>query len=89
MRGNRDHNDTATAIRALAEWHGVSYTQTATDILGHHITRLSGDEVELDEPAFLLLALRRAGHITSSEAARLHGDYLRAKYEGSVARIHF
>jgi hypothetical protein len=37
--------------------------------------------VVLDEPAQLLLALRRGGYISSQEAARLHGDYLRAKYE--------
>jgi hypothetical protein len=77
----KSQQDAANAIRALAEKHRVSYAETATDILGHHITRLSGDDVELDEPALLLLALERAGHITGSEAARLHGDYLRAKYE--------
>jgi hypothetical protein len=77
-----DHlNATVVAIRALAERHKVSYRQTATDSLGAHITRLSGDDVNLDEPALLLIALERAGHITSVEAARLHGNYLRAKYE--------
>lgn len=69
------------AIRALADKHKVAYRETATDILGRHITRLAGDDVVLEEPTLLLLALRRAGHITSTEAARLHGDYLRAKYE--------
>jgi hypothetical protein len=69
------------AIRALADKHKVAYRETATDILGRHITRLAGDDVVLEEPARLLLALRRAGHITSTEAARLHGDYLRARYE--------
>jgi len=61
--------------------HHVRYRQTALDVFGSHVTRLSGDDVTLDEPALLLLALRRAGHISSEEAARLHGDYLRAKYE--------
>lgn len=69
------------AIRALAAKHKVAYRETPTDILGRHITRLAGDDVVLEEPALLLLALRRAGHITSTEAARLHGDYLRARYE--------
>ena len=69
------------AIRALADKHKVAYRETATDILGRHITRLAGDDVVLEEPSLLLLALRRAGHITSTEAARLHGDYLRARYE--------
>ncbi len=80
MQRTRDR-DPAVTIRALADKHKVAYAQTTSDLLGHHITRLSGDDVELDEPARLLLALRRAGHITSAEAAHLHGDYLRAKYE--------
>jgi hypothetical protein len=80
MQGTRT-NDAARAIRDLVERHHVTYAETASDILGRHITRLAGDDVELDEPALLLLALERAGHITSAEAARLHGDYLRAKYE--------
>jgi hypothetical protein len=37
--------------------------------------------VQLDEPARLLLGLRRAGHFSNAEAARLHGECLRAKYE--------
>ena len=78
-----DHNQETSAelaIRALAEKHKVAYRETATDILGHHITRLAGDDVVLDEPAQLLLALRRAGHISSADAARLHGEYLRARF---------
>jgi hypothetical protein len=80
MHGTQQ-NEAAAMIRELAERHKVRYAETATDVLGRHITRLSGDDVELDEPALLLLALERAGYITSAEAARLHGDYLRAKYE--------
>ena len=44
------------------------------------VARLAGDDVVLDEPAQLLLALRRAGHISSADAARLHGEYLRARF---------
>ena len=73
--------DTETAIRALAERYKIGYARTDSDVLGDHITRLSDDTVALDEPALLLLALERAGHLTSTEAARLHGAYLRAKYE--------
>jgi hypothetical protein len=76
------HQTSAEAtIRELAARYKVDYTRTASDVLGHHITRLSGDTVALDEPALLLLALERAGHLTSAAAARLHGEYLRAKYE--------
>jgi hypothetical protein len=71
----------AATIKALAERHHVSYRQTASDVFGDDVTRLAGDDVQLDEPGLLLLALRRAGHISKQEATRLHGDYLRAKYE--------
>ena len=81
MPDTRHLTDTENTIRALAARYKVAYAQTAADTLGHHITRLSGDTVALDEPALLLLALERAGHLTSAAAARLHGEYLRAKYE--------
>lgn len=76
-----EKDEAARAIRALAEHHEIAHAETVSDVLGRHIARLAGDEVELDEPALLLLALQRAGHVTREEAARLHGDYLRAKYE--------
>ncbi len=68
---------TATAIRELAEKHKVAYQEAATDVLGHHITRLSGDDVKLDATELLLLALERAGHVSGREAVRLHANYLR------------
>jgi hypothetical protein len=81
MSDEKPRSTAELAIRALANKYKVAYRETATDILGRHITRLAGDDVVLDEPALMLLALRRAGHITSAEAARLHGDYLRARFE--------
>ena len=57
MGATRDHSDTAATICALAERHKVAYTETATDLLGQHITRLAGDDVALDETELLLLAL--------------------------------
>ena len=68
-------------ILALARHHGVAYEATALDRMADDITRLSGDDVELDDPAQLLLALERSGRITPAEATRLHGAYLHAKYE--------
>jgi hypothetical protein len=69
--------DAEATIRALAERFNISYTETATDVLGHHITRLSGDDVQLDDTELLLLELERAGHINGVDAVRLHADYLR------------
>jgi len=40
---------TAARIRDLAEKYNVAYVQTQSDALAHHITRLAGDHVELDE----------------------------------------
>jgi hypothetical protein len=68
-------------ILSVARRHGVTYQPTALDELGNAMTRLAGDDVQLDEPARLLLGLRRAGHFSNAEAARLHGECLRAKYE--------
>jgi hypothetical protein len=68
--------DAAATIRALAAKYHVAYTETPADVLAHHITRLSGDEVQLDETELLLLALRRAGHIDGLDAVRLLAAYL-------------
>jgi hypothetical protein len=75
MHGTRQ-TDAADAIRALAQRHKVAYTETATDLLGHHITRLAGDDVKLDDIELLLLALERSGHVGGVEATRLHAAYL-------------
>jgi len=68
---------TAARIRNLARKHDVSYVRTKRDTLAHHITRLAGDDVELDEIEQLLIALQRAGHLTRIEAVRLQASYLR------------
>lgn len=64
------------AIRALAQRHKIACVETAADVLGHHITRLAGDEVELDETQRLLVALEKAGTISGRDAVRLHAAYL-------------
>jgi hypothetical protein len=77
MHETRSQTPTAAAIRALAERHGVAYKRTASDVLAHHITRLSGDDVVLDELEVLLIALQRAGHVSRTEAVLMQADYLR------------
>ncbi len=76
MHGTPCHTDTAAAMRALANKYRIAYAETATDILGHQITRLAGDDVALDDTVLLLLALERAGHVSPTDAVRLHADYL-------------
>jgi hypothetical protein len=68
---------TASHIRDLARKHQVGYIPIATDELASHITRLAGDDVELDEVEQLLIALQRAGHLSRAEAVLLQASYLR------------
>lgn len=74
-------NPAGEEILDLARHFKVTYELTDLDEFGNAITRLAGNDVLLDEPELLALALARAGHISEAEADRLHGAYLRAKYE--------
>jgi hypothetical protein len=53
-------SSTAEHIRTLARTFNVSYTEGPNDRLAHHISRLAGDMVELDEIEQLLIGLQRA-----------------------------
>ena len=67
---------TALHIRELARKHHVRYVRTGNDTLADHITRLAGDDVELDEIEYLLIALQRGGYLSRSELVRLQANYL-------------
>jgi hypothetical protein len=67
-------------IFALARAHKVAYRPNALDDLGDAFTRLAGDDVELDDTELLLLALERAGCVSTEEADRLHVAYIRQRY---------
>ena len=65
----------ADRIREMAQEHHVTYVRTPRDALAHHITRLSGDDVELDDIEQLLIALQRSGHLSRIEMVKLQdGD---------------
>lgn len=64
------------AIQQLATQYGVTYQRTALDELGDNITRLSDDEVQLDENQWLLIQLGRAGILTDQEHIQLQLQYL-------------
>jgi hypothetical protein len=68
---------TATVIRRMARKYHVAYVGTKRDALAHHITRLAGDVVKLDEIERLLVALQRAGRLTRIQLVRLQASYLR------------
>ena len=55
----------------------VAYVGTQSDALAHHITRLAGDDVQLDEIEQLLVALQRSGGLTRVEMVQLQASYLR------------
>lgn len=70
-------NTTAARIRKMALEHHVTYVRTARDTLAHHITRLAGDDVQLDEIEQLLVALQRSGYLSRAEMIQLQANYLR------------
>jgi hypothetical protein len=74
-----DQTESATAarIRKMAREHHVAYVRTSRDALAHHITRLAGDDVQLDEIEQLLIALQRNGHLSRTEMVQLQAAYLR------------
>ncbi|MBF0554734.1 MAG: hypothetical protein HQK96_09315 [Nitrospirae bacterium] len=76
MNHKRQKN-TAADILALADQHQVAYTETETDVWARAITRLAGDDVDLDEIELLLIALQRAGCLSRPEALKLQINYLR------------
>jgi hypothetical protein len=73
----RPQTATAIIIRQMAEEHHVSYALTQSDALALDISRHSGDDVVLDDIEQLLIALQRAGHLTSRDVMRLQASYLR------------
>lgn len=74
---NQQPRETAAAICALAERYRIAYTQTKTDVWANQITKLAGDDVDLDNIELLLIALQRSGHLSRPEALKLQVNYLR------------
>jgi hypothetical protein len=66
-------------ILALARAHGIAYRPNALDDLGDAVTRLAGDDVRFDDTELLLLALERAGCVSTGEADRLHIAHMRQR----------
>ncbi len=70
-------SSTAAHILELARKYHVAYVGTQRDRLASDITRLAGDDVQLDEIEQLLIALQRGGHLTRVEMVQLQASYLR------------
>jgi hypothetical protein len=66
-------------IDLLVAQHGITYHQTQLDELADTYSRLSDNEIELDETELLLLELDRAGILTGKDNGLLHLQYLRER----------
>lgn len=69
----------AEYIRRLAASHEVTYEETDCDVWASALTRLSDDQVEMDDVELLIIALERAGVLASRDVVPLHVSYLREK----------
>ncbi|MBB1092110.1 hypothetical protein HUU61_12475 [Rhodopseudomonas palustris] len=70
-------NVTAVLIADLARQHQVQLSETEANVLAHHMTRLAGDVVVLDDIERTLLSLQRAGHLSRRAMVELQARYLR------------
>lgn len=66
-------------IERFAAARGVVYQRTYLDDLAETITRLSGDDVQLDPTEKLLVTLKRKGHLSGPQIMRLLANYLKEK----------
>ena len=70
-------NATARVIQNLAVQNNVTYHVTDSDRLALHITRLAGDDIQLDPIEQMLVGLQRIGRIDRTLMVRLQARYLR------------
>jgi hypothetical protein len=68
---------TASVIRRMAARNNVTASVSENDLFAHHVTRLSGDDVLLDDVEQMVIALQRAGLLSRVQAVRLQARYLR------------
>ncbi len=69
----------AVTIRALAQFYNIAYHPSHLDNLATDITRLSGDNVTLDDVEYLLIELGRRGVISRRTALAMQHGYLKEK----------
>lgn len=69
----------AEQVRMLAQVHQVTAERDGMSRIASNITRLAGDDVELDCIEQLLINLSRKGVLTKRETLSLQGRYLLEK----------
>ena len=67
-------------IIELATSHGLVYRKTDEDELAQQLTRLSDDEVVMDDIECLIIALFRDGVLNSENIMKIHHGYLKEKF---------
>jgi hypothetical protein len=68
---------TTSVIRRMAARNNVTTSVSKNDLFAHHVTRLSSDDVLLDDVEQMVIALQRAGILSRVQAVRLQARYLR------------
>ncbi|BAM92217.1 conserved hypothetical protein [Bradyrhizobium oligotrophicum S58] len=68
---------TAGVIQRLARTKNVAVVVSSNDLFAHHVTRLSGDDIDFDSIENTIVALQRAGILDRVQAVRLQARYLR------------
>ncbi|TXN62894.1 hypothetical protein FV228_18735 [Methylobacterium sp. WL18] len=63
-------------IHDLARQHAIRYERGDLDDWAAAVSRVAGDDIQLDETEWLLVALGRAEIIPEIENTRLHARYL-------------
>jgi hypothetical protein len=71
---------TKQKIQQLANQHNITHHHhSQLDEWGNTISRLSDNEVELDEIQWLLIELGRAGILTGKDNTLIHAQYLKER----------
>jgi D-aminopeptidase len=75
---------TASVIRRMAARNNV--TASENDLFAHHVTRLSGDDVLLDDVEQMVIALQRAGVLSRAGGASASAVSARKQAVTCIAR---
>ena len=73
-------------VKAFAESHGVKPTRTRLDLFAEAVTRLSGDEIKLDEVGQTLVALAERKLITGAEMNTLLHNHILERKRGQALK---
>lgn len=76
----------ARLVCELARKHGVGYIPTPMDQWAQTVTRLGGDEICSGPVQDLLVALKRAGKLSTDEMTALLVNYLREQRHGTLSQ---